>query len=138
MLLSRLEGVRQTGQGRWLAACPAHEDRTPSLSIRELSDGRVLIHDFGGCAAGDVLAAVGLRLSDLFPERLGDHVKGERRPFPAADILKALAFEALVVLMAGTALLAGTPLPEVDRDRLAVAVARIGEALALAGVHHAN
>lgn len=67
LLLSRLEGVRPCGQGKWTARCPAHEDRTPSLSVRETSDGRVLVHCFAGCGAAAVVAAVGLDLKDLFP-----------------------------------------------------------------------
>jgi hypothetical protein len=72
-LLGRLERVKQTGPGRWLACCPAHEDRSPSLSIRETDDGRVLLHDFGGCEVGDVLAAPGLALADLFSRQLPEH-----------------------------------------------------------------
>ena len=34
---------RQQGE-EWSACCPAHDDRNPSLSIREGSDGKVLIH----------------------------------------------------------------------------------------------
>ena len=34
-ILDRLDGVRPTGDGRWIARCPAHDDRSPSLSIRE-------------------------------------------------------------------------------------------------------
>ncbi len=67
-LIERLDGVKRTGDGRWIARCPAHEDRSPSLTVREMGDGRVLVHCFAGCGAGDVVAAVGLRLSDLFPE----------------------------------------------------------------------
>jgi hypothetical protein len=52
------------GDGIW--ACPAHEDRSPSLSVREGDDGRVLVHCFAGCATHDVIAAVGLRWTDLF------------------------------------------------------------------------
>ncbi len=63
-LLARLEAVRRTGPDRWLARCPAHEDRRPSLSIREGDDGRVLIYDFAGCGAADVVAALGLDLAD--------------------------------------------------------------------------
>ena len=59
-LLDRLDGVRPTGPGRWIAKCPAHKDGRASLSIRELDDGRVLVHDFAACAVADVLAAVGL------------------------------------------------------------------------------
>jgi hypothetical protein len=66
-LVDRLDRVKQTGPSRWLARCPAHADRTPSLAIRELDDGRVLINCFAGCAPGDVLAAIGLSLADLSP-----------------------------------------------------------------------
>jgi len=67
VLLSRLEQVKQTGKDRWLARCPAHPDKHPSLNIRETPDGKVLIKCFTGCGAADVVAAVGLELSDLFP-----------------------------------------------------------------------
>lgn len=70
-LLSRLEGVRGRPP-KCSAKCPSHEDGSPSLSITSLDDGRVLIHCFAGCSAADVLAAVGLTLGDLFPERLGE------------------------------------------------------------------
>ena len=55
---------RRSGRG-WIACCPAHRDRTPSLSIRE-SDGRVLIFCFGGCSQREVIAA--LRQRGLWPE----------------------------------------------------------------------
>ncbi len=66
---------------------------------------------------------MGLSFDDLFPARdLGDHAKREGRPFPAADILRAIAFEALVVAVAGSAMLAGEPFNAFDRDRLSLAV----------------
>jgi len=43
-LLDRLDGVKRVADGRWMAKCPAHEDKRPSLSIRETDDGRVLLH----------------------------------------------------------------------------------------------
>lgn len=124
-LLSRLENVKRTGAGRWIARCPAHEDRRASLSVRELEDGRVLVHDFAGCSVQEVLGAVGLEMSDLFPEREAHHGKPERRPFPAADVLRCVAFEALVVSTAAAAILAGEPLSSVDRERLKVAAKRL-------------
>lgn len=84
-----------------------------------------------------VLAAVGLDISDLFPERSTAHtVKPERRPFPAADVLRAIAFEALVVAAAGVSLLAGHPISPAVRDRLILAVSRIQSALTAAGLSH--
>lgn len=56
---------RRSGSG-WVAHCPAHKDKTPSLSIRE-SDGRILVHCFGGCTQPDVVMA--LRERGLWPER---------------------------------------------------------------------
>ncbi len=136
-LLDRLEGVRSTGPRGWVARCPAHEDKAPSLSVRELPDGRVLVHDFAGCDVHDILAAVGLSLRDLFPERLGDNYKREREPFPARDVLKALGHETLVVLVAASTVAQGGALDSDNLDRLTLAVRRIREALDLAGVRHA-
>jgi hypothetical protein len=48
------------------AQCPAHEDRDPSLSIRECDDGKVLIHCFAGCRPEAVLEKLGLAWGDLF------------------------------------------------------------------------
>lgn len=60
--LSRLTFVKKTGDGKWIARCPAHNDATPSLSIRQLHDLRVLIHCHAGCAWDAILKAVGLPL----------------------------------------------------------------------------
>jgi hypothetical protein len=58
--------ARRVARGRWQARCPAHEDRSPSLSIGEAADGRVLVHCFAGCTLAAVLEAAGLRMADLF------------------------------------------------------------------------
>lgn len=139
ILLQHLQKVKPTKKpNSWMAACPSHEDKTASLSIRELDDGRVLVHCFAECSVHDVVAAVGLELSDLFPEREdGKHfVKGERRPFPAADVLRAIAFESTLVLVAAADLLAGRPFTDTDRTRLTLACARIQAALTAGGIRH--
>lgn len=103
-----------------MARCPAHEDRSPSLSIKETQDGKVLLHCFGGCGAADVVAAAGLTLSDLFPERL-EH-SGPRRDLKhrhaAVEALKQLAHESLVVALAAENLAHGMSLSNQDRGRL--------------------
>ena len=65
VVLSRLNGVKVNGRGKWMARCPTRADKSPSLSIRKLDDGRVLLHDFGGDSVIDVLAAIGLTFADL-------------------------------------------------------------------------
>ena len=77
LLLSRLEHVRANRNGTWVARCPAHDDRSPSLSIATGDDGKVLLHCFAGCGAADVVEAIGLELSSLFPET--HDWKGRRR-----------------------------------------------------------
>jgi hypothetical protein len=66
-VLSRLNGVRRSGAGR-IARCPAHPDRSPSLSIGEGHGGKILLHCFGGCSSEAVCDSLGLSLADLFPE----------------------------------------------------------------------
>ena len=68
LLLAQLKKVTPKGKGQWMACCPAHEDRSPSLAIKENHDGRILVKCFAGCGASDVVHAVGLQLSDLFPD----------------------------------------------------------------------
>ena len=50
----------------FIARCPAHEDRSPSLSIREGQDGRTLLHCFAGCSVESVCHALKIKVSDLF------------------------------------------------------------------------
>jgi putative DNA primase/helicase len=74
--------VEQLG-GRWFASggmcrCPAHDDRTPSLSVRP-GESRLLLHCFAGCETRAVIDALrGLRL--LGPERAPAHSDGQGSP----------------------------------------------------------
>jgi len=61
-----LLGSRRVRLGRWVAKCPSHQDSSPSLSIREAQDGRVLVYCFAGCRVAAILAALGLGSRDLF------------------------------------------------------------------------
>lgn len=139
LLLSKLDGVKRIGEGRYLARCPAHQDKRPSLSVKETPDGVVLLKCWAGCTAAEVVSAVGLDMSDLFPPRQGDQAhagKPERRPFPATDILRAIGFEALVVACAASAMAAGESLALADRERLRLAVSRIQAALSGGGINY--
>jgi putative DNA primase/helicase len=56
---------RRSGAG-WMAPCPVHDDRNPSLSISEGQDGRALVYCHTGCDRGLILEALGLQDADLF------------------------------------------------------------------------
>lgn len=134
LVLSRLDRVRKAGAG-WSARCPAHEDRTASLSIAVGNDGRLLAHCFAGCSVHDVVGAIGLTISDLFPRRLYDASPEARREARRLALqanwsasLAVLDRESTVVLIAAGDLLNGRVLPASDADRLALAVERIDAA----------
>jgi putative DNA primase/helicase len=55
--IAKALGGRKAGGG-WTARCPAHDDRTPSLSIREADDNKVLVHCHAGCDQERVIAAL--------------------------------------------------------------------------------
>lgn len=128
-LLSRLDRVRERGRGQWSARCPAHEDRSPSLSVKETADGRLLVHCFGGCDAAAVVGAVGLELGDLFPERdrLAPAGKPSRLKLPAAQALEILHREALTIYVVACDMRSSRAINDTDFDRLAVAIRRVGQ-----------
>ena len=69
-LLGRLKGVEPAfhakPEGPWTAYCPAHDDRhKQSLSIADLSD-KILLRCHAGCDTQQVVAALAIRMADLF------------------------------------------------------------------------
>ncbi|HKW63598.1 MAG TPA: AAA family ATPase [Candidatus Acidoferrum sp.] len=65
-VLWRFQGLRRNGSG-WMARCPAHADKNPSLSINE-GEGKILLKCFAGCTTEAVCAAAGIELSELFSD----------------------------------------------------------------------
>jgi hypothetical protein len=127
ILLARLYGVKQVGDHRWIARCPSHEDRTPSLSVREALDGRVLVHCFTGCDIGEIVDALGLDLASLFPpdeawsNSGGFTTTGRRAPkIPAGDMLMALDEDCLLLQI-----IASSKDPSQYRNELNVIAARV-------------
>ena len=89
--VSLLKNVRARGAGNWSARCPAHADKSPSLSIREGDDRRLLVHCFAGCTVDEITGALGLRVADLF---IDAPVTGQKRRTPRVTHIDrtALAF----------------------------------------------
>ena len=137
-LISRLDRVKETGHGKYVACCPAHDDKSPSLSITEKDDGVVLVRCWAGCETEDVLAAVGLRFSDLYPEPLdGEYSRkpirnrGQAR-FDARQVMEGIAHEVMVVAVIADKY--ANLVDAGDDERLTLAVSRINEALRVAPV----
>jgi hypothetical protein len=66
-LLENLNRVRKTKDG-WIAVCPAHADKTPSLSLGVGEEGQILLRCFAGCTPEAIVDALGIRMADLFPK----------------------------------------------------------------------
>lgn len=122
---------RFTGKDHGVFHSPTRDDRNPSCTFKIEPDGRILICDHGGASAAEIVAAVGLELSDLFPEKPQGHRRPARHPFSAADCLRSIALEGTVVLAVGAAMMAGEPW---DRERLVIALERVSGALSAAGL----
>ena len=140
-ILAQLSKVRQRQPGQWSACCPAHADKGPSLSVRENPDGSVLLHCFAGCPVSDVVAALGLELSDLFPPRERPPELQRRIPrlLTAAQALELLSDNATLVAVAAGNVGHGITLSPKDCDDVIQAAGYINwirhEAM---GGHHAQ
>jgi hypothetical protein len=126
-IVDRLHAVRSRGDGQWSARCPAHEDRGPSLSVKQLPDGRVLMHCFAGCGVDNVVGAIGLSLEDLFPPDVGyGHPPLAKRSLMSkGQALELLASESMFVAVAAANVSKGLDLSADDKDRLLKSAGRI-------------
>lgn len=138
-LLARLTKVKAAGQNKWVACCPAHEDRSPSLAIKE-SDGTILLHCFAGCSPEDVAGAVGVEMHELFPPRRNEWEPGIEKPvkfgavrFSSLDALRCLAGEGSVLLLLACDLAEGKVLSPDEQERLVTAVGRLNAAMEYLG-----
>jgi hypothetical protein len=82
--LASMLRARKTGKDRWMAKCPAHPDRQPSLAIAEGRKGIVIRCMSQGCETRDILNALGLSWADLF------------RGQPSAQVLARVTDEILL------------------------------------------
>ena len=135
MLLSRVAGARKTGPNRWVFRCNVHDDHNPSVCVRKTDDGMILVYCQAGCPTEAILAAAGLRFSDLYPPKPKDHRRRpERRPFHAEDVLRCLVTEAQIAAIVAARVTYGCDVDFDEIDRLMLAVQRIANAATAAGI----
>ena len=131
-LIDRLDGVKETGYGKYVACCPSHDDHAPSLAITLKDDDVILLKCWAGCETEDVLSAISLTFSDLYPERIGTTTKSKqfRKPYDARQLLATLDHEAMVTAVIAGDILEHKHIDEETWGRLATAVNRINTARA--------
>ena len=125
LILSKLHKVRQTSHGQYTSCCPAHGDRNPSFMIRD-DQGKILLRCLAGCDLYDILSALGISITDLFPSNPNYYSSPIKNPFPAASVIRCIQTEALIVATAACNVANGIELTEEDRQRVVLAASRIG------------
>ena len=128
-LLSRLDGVRYSSDSHGMAKCPAHDDKSVSLSWRDAGD-KWLLNCFRGCTALQISEALGIEFRQLFHDsqiKASYLHNGKQRANPR-DVLRVLAEEATVVWIIAHDLLEEGPVDEQTMERLAEAVSRLENA----------
>ena len=78
LIYSKLEQIKPTSNGI-VALCPAHDDKSASLSIT-LENGKILLYCHTGCTIERICSSLGIEKSDLFAHR--DEKQINRVPAP--------------------------------------------------------
>jgi hypothetical protein len=127
LVLSRLEKVRQRQSNQWSARCPAHNDKSPSFSVAEKDDGSVRFRCWTGCTYEEVIQALGLNPSDLYPPKnlSGKEPKRPQRLLTSSQALEMLEIESQIILFIGTNICNGKTPSQKDLDRCIKAASRI-------------
>ena len=93
--LAHLVKVKKAGPGKWKALCPAHDDKSPSLSVAHADDGKILINCFACCSPESIVSALGLKMADLFVD--STFQPGRRRKVSRSKLENALFHELLIL-----------------------------------------
>jgi hypothetical protein len=118
--LSGLQKVKNTAPGEWVACCPAHDDNTPSLAVKEADDGRILIFCRAGCSFESVCSSRGVEPAELFPDT--DRWKGRAmialKPlsFNPRTMLHAMQFNAMVLSILASDIAQGKEISLKDKE----------------------
>ncbi len=117
-LLARLEKIRRIGDGKWLACCPAHNDKNPSLAIKQTEDGKILIHCFAGCDVESIVSSIDLSIADLMPDN-PTYKKGSKPPkFNKYELFDRMVYESIILCIAIRQLINKEALTTEDQKRV--------------------
>ena len=124
-ILDRLEKVRQVKPDSWVACCPAHDDRSPSLVISEKGD-RVLMHCYAGCTFDEIRAALGMQPHEFFQD--GKAPKSAAPGVSIRSLNAALVRELVLCWVLAADRAQGKPIGAADLERERIARQRITQA----------
>lgn len=129
--LSRLNRVRELSDGQYQASCPTamHQngDQSAGLRIKAGEDGRILVYCYAGCHVELVTQALGLTLSDLFPqpERRPGAIATRNPRYLSRDIATVLAYDAATASLALDYAAQGRELSADDLETMSASAGRL-------------
>ena len=124
--MNNFDGVRETGNGQYSCRCPAHEDKSASLGIKEGDGNRILLNCFAGCDVKSILESVGLDWKDILPDN--KLYQAEKHKFNPFAVLKMIRDEVLIIGLSSADIRNGKPLNDKDHSRLMKAVGNVRDA----------
>jgi hypothetical protein len=126
-LLERFDKLKQTAPDRWIACCPAHDDKSPSLHIKDAGD-KLLVRCFAECSFRDIADAIGAQPSQFFAGGYDRRDFDKKHRVPWRDVVEVIRGEMWVLMTFSSALRKGQPLTDADHKRLIQAGSRIEQA----------
>lgn len=128
-LLSRLDKVKSNGSGKWIALCPAHADKRPSLAVKLTDDDKILLKCWCACDVESIISAIGLTLSDLMPEKPQGYNRTRARVtrFSKTEMFDRLLHESIILGLGIRQLLNGKELSPTDIESISKAESVIDE-----------
>ena len=124
--MNHFDGVRETGNGQYSCRCPAHEDKSASLGIKQGDGDRILLNCFASCDVKTILESAGLEWKDILPNNELHQAEGYK--FNPYAVLKMIRDEVLIIGLASVDIRAGKPLNDKEHDRLLKAVGNVRDA----------
>lgn len=116
-LITRFSKARPTALNNWIACCPAHDDKQPSLAIKDAGNGMILLHCFAGCSLSDICSALNIEISDLMPDQVvGHHFR--RQLFDPVTVLESLSEKATIFAIYASDVASGKQLTPEEKQKI--------------------
>ena len=124
-ILQRLEKVKRIKSGVFKACCPAHDDKTPSLEIKDAGDKALMICR-AGCTFDEIRAMIGMDKHEFFAD--GKAPKQAAPGVSTRDVAEAVSFELAVAYVVACDRAKGRQITPQDLQREQQARERIARA----------